>query len=552
MMTKNEVSHYDAVVVGAGVTGMYMVYKLQELGFSVRGYDTASDVGGTWYWNRYPGCRLDTESFAYAYFFLAGITPEWTWSERFAGQPELLAYARYAADKMDIRKNIQFNTGVISATFDEPSNIWKLGLGDGSSVTCRFLLTAVGLLSATRLPNIEGIESFKGVAFHTSRWPRDPDGGNEGLPLDIAGKRVAIIGTGATGVQLIPQLAKTAGELYVFQRSPNWCTPLRNGPLSSDEMEKIRAGRNEFLEHLKSTPVGFPYEPYKRNGVDDTPEQREAFLEKLYSTPGYGIWLANYQDIIVNRQTNDFIAEFVANKIRQRVKDPVVAEKLIPKDHPFGSKRIPMETNYYETYNRDNVHLIDIKESPIEKMTPKGIQTTGEEIELDIVIFATGFDAITGSLDRIDIRGKAGVKLADAWEDGPITYLGLQVKGFPNLFTLVGPHNGATFCNVGVCGNLQVEWIADMMIYLRDNGITYVEAKEDAQKKWTDDVYADFEQTLLTQGNAWWVKIKHHADGTTTRRALAYIGGGPRYREICDQVEKQGYAGFELRQTTDA
>jgi len=517
------------------------------MGFTVRGFDTAGDVGGTWYWNRYPGCRLDTESFAYAYFSLTGIIPEWTWSERFAGQPELLAYSRYAADKMDIRKNYQFNTGVAKATYDEYDNVWMIQLENGDFVTCHYLLTAVGLLSATRMPDIEGAQSFRGVAFHTSRWPCDPAGGNCGQDIGFAGKRVGIIGTGATGVQLIPQIAKTANELFVFQRSPNWCTPLRNAPLPQEEMETIRADRKQFLEFLKTTPVGFPYMPYHKDGIDDAPEERKAFLERLYNTPGYGIWLANYRDIITNQETNDFISDFVANKIRERVKDPVTAEKLIPQDHPFGTKRIPMETDYYEVYNQENVHLIDLNATPIKRITPKGVRTTEQEIELDIIVYATGFDAVTGALDRIDIRGKNGVRLADVWEDGPVTYLGLQVTGFPNLFTLVGPHNGATFCNVGVCGNLQAEWVTDLLTYLRDNNLSYVEAREEAQQKWTDDIYAQFEQTLMPKGNAWWVKIKHHADGTTTRRALSYIGGGPRYRKLCDEVAEEGYAGFELR-----
>ena len=545
-MIASGIPHYDAVVIGAGVTGMYQVYSLQKSGFSVRGFDTASDVGGTWYWNRYPGCRLDTESFAYGYFFLKGITPEWTWTERFAGQPDLLAYCRYAADKMDIRKNFQFNTGVIKAAYDEKSNVWNLKLDDGSSVTCRYLLTAVGLLSATRLPHIDGIDSFRGISFHTSRWPRDPAGGTSGQHIEFSGKRVGIIGTGATGVQLIPQIAKSADELYIFQRSPNWCTPLRNYALSKEEMEGIRDGREELLAYLKTTPVGFPYQPYDRDGMDDTPPERERLLEKLYNTPGYGIWLGNYRDTIINRHTNNFVSEFIAKKIRERVKDPVIAEKLIPKDHPFGSKRIPMETNYYEVYNQANVHLVDLKETPIEEITPAGIRTTAENYDLDIIIYATGFDAITGALDRIDIVGKGGIRLADAWADGPITYLGLQVTGFPNLFTLVGPHNGATFCNVGVCGNLQVEWMTEMLTYLRDNNLTYSEAKDPAQQAWTDQIYADFEGTLMTEGNAWWVKIKHHADGTISRRALAYIGGGPKYREICADVRNKGYEGFEI------
>jgi cation diffusion facilitator CzcD-associated flavoprotein CzcO len=536
---------FDAIVIGAGVTGMYMVYKLRNMGFSVRGYETGSDVGGTWYWNRYPGCRLDTESFTYGYFFLNDIVPEWCWSERFAGQEELLRYVRYAADKMDVRKNIQFDTAVTAAKYDEARNVWNLELGDGSSATCTYLLTAVGLLSATRLPEIEGMHTFKGISCHTSRWPADPTGGVEGQRINFEGKRVGVIGTGATGVQLIPEVAKTAQELFVFQRSPNWCTPLRNSPLSKEEMEEIRGTRKKLLAHVKTTPFGFIYSPYDRDGVQDAPEQREAFLERLYSTPGYGIFLGNYRDLIVNRETNHTVCRFLEKKIRGRVQDPKIADKLIPK-HPFGSKRVPMETNYYETYNRQNVHLVDIKEDPIERITPTGIKTKTAHYDLDMIIYATGFVGVTGALERIAIRGRGGVSLVDVWDDGPVTYLGLQISGFPNLFTLVGAHNGATFCNVGVCGNLQVEWMCEMLDHMRRNELNYAEANEDAQERWTADIYAQFERTLLPEGDAWWVKIKHHPDGRVTRRALSYIGGGPLYRQICAESAKQGYSGFRL------
>jgi cation diffusion facilitator CzcD-associated flavoprotein CzcO len=537
---------FDAIVIGAGISGMYLVHKLQSCGFSVRGYETGGDVGGTWYWNRYPGCRLDTESFTYAYFFLNDIVPDWSWSENFAGQEELMRYVRYAADKMDVRRNIQFNTTVVSAKYDETRNLWKVTLDDGSSATCTFLLTAVGLLSATRLPEIEGMETFRGVSFHTSRWPADPNGGVGGMPIDFEGKRVGVIGTGATGVQLIPEIARTARDLFVFQRSPNWCTPLRNSPISADAMDEIRRTRKKVLAHVKTTPLAFIYSPYDRDGVQDTSQQREAFLEKLYSTPGYGIFLGNYRDLLFNRETNGFVCTFLANKIRERVKDPKTAEKLIP-TFPFGSKRVPMETDYYETYNRENVHLVDIKEDPIERITPTGIKTRAAGYDLDILIYATGFVGVTGGIERMDIRGKGGVSLAQAWDDGPITYLGLQIAGFPNLFTVAGPHNGATFCNVGVCSNLQVEWLCEMLDYMRCRELNYTEAREDAQEKWTADVYAELEKTLLLEApNAWWVKVKHHPDGRVTQRGLFYAGGGPRYRQICDEVAKKGYSGFAL------
>lgn len=536
---------FDAVVIGAGITGIYQVYTLRELGFSVKGIEGGSDVGGTWYWNRYPGCRLDTPSFAYGYLGLNGLVPEWSWSETFASQPEILRYVKYAADKMDIRKDFQFDTRLAKAEFDDDADIWELTLDDDSTMTCRFLLSATGPLSATRIPDYPGIPDFKGEAYHSSRWPAGPDGGP--AFSDFSGKRVGVIGTGATGVQIIPKVAETAEELYVFQRSPNWCTPLGNTPISPEEMEDIRKRRETILEYIKSTPTAFPYHFVPKNAVDVSEEERNAFFEKLYATPGYGIWLGNYQDFLVNPVSNKFLADFMADKIRRRVDDPVVAEKLIPKDHPFGTRRVPMETNYYEAYNKPNVHLVDIKEAPIQHFTEDGIQTADAFYDLDMVIFATGFDAITGELYRMDIRGKSGLPLKEAWAEGPMTQLGLMSRGFPNFFTLVGPHNGANFCNVGVCGGLQVEWVTRMLTYLRDHGVTRCEPTDEAQEKWTEHCYSVFEQTLMADvDTAWWVKVTERPDGTKITRALAYLGGATTYRQHCEESAYAGYEGFEM------
>jgi cyclohexanone monooxygenase len=537
---------FDAVVIGAGITGMYQVYVLREMGLKVRGFEAGGDVGGTWYWNRYPGCRLDTESYTYGYFALKGIIPEWTWSEQFAGQPELLRYARHAADRMDIRKDIQFDTRVTSACFDDESGLWVVSLQTGETVTCRFLLSALGPLSATRMPAIEGIESFRGQSFHSSRWPVDPDDPHGGRSYDFTGRRVGVIGTGATGVQIIPIAARTAAQLHVFQRTPNWCTPLGNRPIPADRMDELRRDYPEILEFVKSTPTAFPYQRSRYKAKDHTPQERSAFFESLYSMPGYGIWLSGYKDLLINRESNSYLADFIASKIRQRVKDPIVAEKLIPKNHPFGTKRVPMETNYYEVYNQPNVHLVDVNESPILRVTPTGIETKDGHIDLDVIIYATGFDAVTGAFDRIDIRGRGGVSLKETWADGPLTYLGLQVRGFPNFFTLVGPHNGAAFCNIGVCGGLQVEWVSRMIAFLRENGRTISEPGEEAQEAWTARVYEDFARTLLVEADAWWVKVKTNPDGTQTRRALIYLGDAPKYRELCEEVASRGYEGFEL------
>lgn len=534
------------MVVGAGITGIYQVYVLRNMGFTVQGYEGGEDVGGTWYWNRYPGCRLDTESYAYGYFALTGIIPEWKWSERFAGQPEMLRYVNHAADRMDVRRSYQFSTRVVRADWNDSTNMWDLELSDQGRVSCRYLISAVGPLSATRMPNIAGIERFEGESFHTSRWPRDPDDPRGARKIDFAGKRVGVIGTGATGVQIIPIVARTAAELFVFQRSPNWCTPLGNHPISDQEMEKLQAAYEEILAFVKSTPTAFPYNRHPKKASETTAEERQALFESLYSMPGYGIWLSGYRDVLLSRTSNGYLAEFIAGKIRQRVKDPVIAGKLIPRDHPFGTKRVPMETNYYETYNRPNVHLVDVRETPITCVTPRGLQVGSKHYDLDIIIYATGFDAVTGSFDQIDIRGKDGLSLKETWQDGPLTYLGLQTRGFPNFFTLVGPHNGATFCNVGVCGALQVEWVSEMLGYMREHDLTYSEASHVAQEDWTRQVYEDFSRTLLTEADAWWIKVKVHPDGTRERRALVHVSGGPEYREICDEVAADGYAGFEL------
>ncbi|MFA7585362.1 MAG: NAD(P)/FAD-dependent oxidoreductase [Novosphingobium sp.] len=543
-MNKNQTPNYDAVVIGGGVTGIYQAYLLDQAGMSVLGIETAPDVGGTWYWNRYPGCRLDTESYAYGYFALKGILPDWEWSERFASQPEMLRYMNAAADKMDVRRHYKFNTNVVSARYDESNNIWNLRLDDGEDISCRYLISATGPLSATKMPDYKGIDSFRGEAFHSSRWPTDAD--DKPVNVDFTGKKVGVIGTGATGVQIIPIAAETARDLFVFQRTPNWCTPLGNSPLTREDMDLIRKRYPTILEYVKTTPTAFPYHRDSRKASEVSAEERAEFFEELYDQPGYGIWLSGFRDLLLSKESNKFLADFVASKIRQRVKNQQVAEKLIPTDHPFGAKRVPMETDYYETYNKDNVHLVDIKTDPITEFVPEGIRTGDKVYELDVVIFATGFDGVTGSLDRIEIRGKEDRKLIDAWADGPSTYLGLQARGFPNFFTLVGPHNGSAFCNVGICGALQAEWVTRMLTYMRDRGLTSSEPDQTAEDRWTQAIYADFARTLMADTNAWWIKVTHKPDGSVVRRTLVYVGGGPDYRRRCEEVAYNDYEGFEL------
>jgi cation diffusion facilitator CzcD-associated flavoprotein CzcO len=543
-MAGNLSPDYDAVVIGAGVTGIYQTYLLDQNGMSVLGVDAADDVGGTWYWNRYPGCRLDTESYAYGYFALKGIIPEWSWSETFAGQPEMLRYVNAAADKMDIRRHYKFRTKVVSAIYNDDDDVWDIVLDDGAHLSCRYLISATGPLSASAMPNYKGLDVFEGDAFHSSRWATNADGTLK--DVDFTGKRVGVIGTGATGVQIIPIAAETAKELFVFQRTPNWCTPLGNSPLSTDEMESIRSRFPTVLEYVKTTPTAFPYHRDTRKASQVSEQERTEFFEELYNRPGYGIWLSSFRDLLLSKESNQYLADFVASKIRQRVNDPAVAEKLIPVDHPFGAKRVPMETNYYETYNKSNVHLVDIKTNPIEEFVAQGARIGGDIYDLDVIIFATGFDGVTGSLDRIDIRGQGGQRLIDAWADGPSTYLGLQARGFPNFYALVGPHNGSAFCNVGVCGALQAEWVTRMLVYMKSYGFTVAQPSEAAEKRWTDAVYADFARTLMADTNAWWIKVTHKPDGTIVRRTLVYVGGGPEYRKRCEEVAYNGYEGFEL------
>src|SRR3984893_9480597 len=424
---------YDAIIIGAGMSGMYQLYRLREIGMRVRVFEAGTGAGGTWYWNRYPGARFDSESYSYGYSFSKELLEEWDWSEHFAGQPETLRYLRHVADKFDLRRDIQFRTRCTAAIYQEEVRSWTITLEDGSRLRARFLITAIGPLSTPTLPRIEGRDSLKGQSFHTARWPHEP--------VDFTGKRVAVIGTGATGVQTIQTIAKDVGHLTVFQRTPNWCAPLHNSKIDAEAQKKIKAGYPEMFRRCQETFACFLHTPDPRGTFEVTFEEREAFFEKLYAERGFGIWQGNFRDILIDRKANAVISDFVARKIRQRVKDPKVAEKLVPKNHGFGTRRLPLETFYYEAYNRDNVDLVDITETPIERITLKGIKTSTAEYEFDIIIYATGFDAITGSFDKIDFRGVDGVKLKDRWKNGPQPYLGVMVDGFPNTMTKMAPQS---------------------------------------------------------------------------------------------------------------
>ena len=528
-------NQYDAIIIGAGISGLYQLIRLRELGFSVRLFEAGGGVGGTWYWNHYPGARFDSESYTYGYSFSNELLQEWDWKEHFSGQPENERYLNYVADKFNLRPHIQLNAAVVAAAYNEDGNHWEIRLEDGSRARARFLITAVGILSAHNIPPFEGVESFAGESFHTSRWPQEP--------IDFAGKRVGVIGTGATAVQLITEIAKEVGHLTVFQRTPNYCAPLRNGPIDPETQAKIKASYPEIFKRTRETFAGFIHDFDPRSVFDVAPEERQAKFEELWAQPGFSKWLGNFRDIMSNPDANELFAEFVRGKIRERVKDPAVAEKLAPTDHRFGTKRVPLESGYYEQFNRDNVLLVDIRESPIERITPKGVKTKDAEHEFDVIIYATGFDAVTGPLNRIDIRGAGGLSLREKWADGPRTYLGIQSAGFPNLLTLVGPHNGATFCNMPRCIEQNVEWVTDCLKYMREKGYERIAADAEAEEAWTNHTNELAVGTLMSETPSWFFGA--NIEGKK-RAVLMYLGGAKAYREKCDAVAANGYEGFKL------
>jgi cation diffusion facilitator CzcD-associated flavoprotein CzcO len=527
---------FDAIVIGAGVSGLYQLYKLRELGLKVRVFETGTAVGGTWYWNRYPGARFDSESWTYGYSFSQELLEEWDWEEHFAGQPETERYLNYVADKFDLRRDIQFKSRVTKAYYQEDARRWDVILEDGRRYTARFLITAVGVLSAATMPTIRGVETFQGQSCHTHYWPKEP--------VRYEGKRVAVIGTGATGVQTITEVAKTVGHLTVFQRTPQWCAPLHNAKITLEEMRRIRANYSEIFTRCQETYGCFIHATDPRATHEVTEEEREAFWEKLYGEPGFGIWMGNFRDILVDREANALISDFVARKIRQRVKDPAIAEKLIPKNHGFGTRRVPLESGYFEVYNQPNVKLVDISETPIERITPTGIKTSDAEYEFDIIVYATGFDAITGSFDRIDIRGVDGVSLKDKWKDGPQTFLGILVDGFPNLLMVMGPHAGLG--NFPRAVEYTADWVTGLVRFARDRDLTRVEATPAGAVAWTDHVIASSEGLLFTEVDSWMTGINRNVEGKQVRRIMRYSGGHPKFRERCDAVAANGYRELVL------
>jgi cation diffusion facilitator CzcD-associated flavoprotein CzcO len=527
---------YQAVIIGAGVAGIYQIKRLADLGVRATVLDANADLGGTWYNNRYPGARFDSESYTYSYSFSKEVLDEWHWTEKFSPQPETLQYLNFVTDKFDLRKYMQFGCWVESMVFDDEANFWTIRLADGRDITTRFVISGMGVLSTPTLPNFEGMGSFEGKSFHASQWPHEP--------LDLTGKRVAVVGSGATAIQLIPEVAKVAKSLTVFQRRANWAAPLNNGPITESDMDEIRQRYDEIFATCARTPGGFEHEPDRRGFYDVSPQERRELWDRLYDEPGFGIWLQNFTDIFFDEKANAEFSDYIADRIRQRVDDPAVAELLIPKDHGFGIQRVPMETGYFETYNRDNVSLVDGAATPIVRVTPTGIETSEDAFEFDVIVYATGFDAFTGAFDQIDIQGVGGVRLRDKWHAGPVTYLGATVRSFPNFLMLVGPQTAAS--NFPRGAELSVDWVTPLLEYMWSQGYQRFDVDETAEAEWFQHVKDMYQGMLLRNAKSWFTGYNSNIEGHEhgKMRYNIYNGGGPRYARMLEEAAENDYKGM--------
>ena len=535
---ENVTQKVDVMIVGAGFAGMYLLHKLRGLGISARVFDAAGSVGGTWYWNRYPGARCDVESINYSYSFDSDLEQEWTWSEKYAPQPEILQYANHVADRFNLWPDMQFDTRIDGAHFNEKENRWTVKTSKGDVVSAQHLVLAVGTLSAPKLPEIKGQESFKGNVYETMKWP------HEGV--DFTGRRVAVIGTGSSGIQLIPNIAEQAAQLTVFQRTPNFSVPARNRKLSVETTASAKAAyKAGYRQAARESGFGVPGPVATQSALEVSEEERQATFQAGWDSGTLIAMIGCYTDILVNKEANDTVADFIRAKIREIVKDPVIAETLCPYSHPVGTKRPCLDTNYYQTFNLPQVKLVDLLKTSITDITPQGINTTTENLEFDDIVFATGFDAITGSMVRIDIRGRDGVDLATAWKDGPATLLGLQVTGFPNMFTVTGPQSPSVLSNMMISIEQHIDWITDCISHMKENGLATVEADKKAQAEWVEHSNEVGMSTLYPLANSYYMGT--NVPGKA-RAFLPYIGGVGPYRKICDDVAAQGYKGFNFSQ----
>jgi cyclohexanone monooxygenase len=527
-------SSVDVVVVGAGFSGMYLLHKLRGLGLSTVVFEAGTDVGGTWYWNRYPGARVDVESLSYSYSFDPDLEQEFDWQERYPTQPEILKYAQHVADRFDLRKDIVFRTRVTAAQYDEDARTWKVRTEHGDAVTCRFFVMATGCLSSSKLPEIPGLDSFKGTTYHTAHWP------HEGV--DFTGLRVGVIGTGSSGVQSIPVIAEQAADLTVFQRTPAYCLPARNRALRPDEIATMRENYRTYRQAQKQSGFGVPTAPATKSALEVPDEEREAVFEQAWESGSLVNLLTTYTDLAVNQEANDTAKAFVHRKIREIVTVPQTAADLCP-EYPVGTKRPCLDTDYYATYNRPNVHLVNLQREPLVEITEKGVRTATGEYEFDVIVYATGFDAMTGSLTNVDIRGKDGLALKEAWAAGPRTYLGLGSAGFPNLFMITGPGSPSVLSNMIVSIEQHVDWVCDTIEHLREQGFTTIEPAQQAQDEWVDHVNLIASYTLYPKANSWYMGA--NVPGKP-RVFMPYAGGVGEYRKKCDEVAAKGYEGFLL------
>ncbi|MGV9866323.1 flavin-containing monooxygenase [Rhodococcus koreensis] len=527
---------FDAIVIGAGFAGLYALHKFRDqMGLQVQVFEAGDGVGGTWYWNQYPGARCDIESLHYSYSFSAELQQDWEWSEKYASQPEILRYLNHVADRFDLRKDITFDTRVTSAAWDEDTRLWRVGTDDGATVTARYLISGAGNLSVPKKPEFDGIDDFSGEVYLTGKWPHDG--------VDFTGKNVAIIGTGSSGIQAITEIAKDAKHLTVFQRTPNYATPLGNEPLDPGHVQEVKANYPQVREDSRNTRGGIPYPDTLPSALAVTPEERRRVFDECWAEGGFRFFLGTFADILVDKAANDTIAEYVREKIRQRVSDPTVAAKLTPTDYPYGTKRPPYETNYYETFNRNNVTLVDVADAPIVSVTETGVRTTAAEYDFDVIILATGFDAMTGPLLEMGIVGRDGQRLADKWADGPHTYLGLSVHGFPNLFLVTGPQSPSVLYNMPLAIEDHVDFIADAIERLRQGGFDTIEPALEAETGWVAHANEIAQHTLLPETDSWWMGANIPGK---PRVCLVYLGGADVYRGICADVVVKDYEGFTL------
>ncbi|WP_160108245.1 flavin-containing monooxygenase [Pseudomonas izuensis] len=527
-------SEFDVIVVGAGFAGLYLIHSLRQKGLSVRAFEAGSDVGGTWFWNRYPGARCDIESVIYSYSFSDELQDEWRWSERYATQAEILAYIQHVADRFELRRDIQFNTRVSAATFDEKDERWTVETEQGQRVKARFVIMATGSLTVPKPVDIPGLEDFKGTWYHSTNWPAEG--------VDFTGKRVGLVGTASTGVQMVPLIAQQAEHLTVFQRTANFVLPAGNRPLSEEEQRHYRATYPQIREKTRYSSGGSHYQFNDQSALVATAEEREAIYEENYRINGLA-FLGSFNDLLINEEANATAAEFIRGKIRSVVKDPVVAEDLCPNDHPLGSKRLCIGSSYLETFNRSNVSLVNLKRTPLERITEGGMRTCDQELPFDVLVFATGFDAITGALSRIQVTGREGLKLKDKWKDGPRCYLGLATAGFPNMFIMTGPQSPGALANVVVAIEQHADWIMDCIGYLEQQNRTLIEASPDAENAWVEKVAALSQITLHRKGASWYSGA--NVPGKP-RVFMPFVGGFGNYRRMCDAVAANGYEGFVL------